>query len=690
MKDVYQQRKFLTLLEDNKIKAVHISKILGSQDLQDLALALSINEGITYFCYDVPDYPTATYTQRNFLMAALQNNNIAVLDLSRPLPHGTQVYNIQRLTSIPKILKTDHVLRFLDLSNNGLGDEAGRMLGEGMKGNKTIKHLNLSNNFLSYVGIEKLIFALQYNDTLEHFNLSHNTIGPQGAEYMQPFLENTISLKVLNLKSTGLSQAMKLIAASLSKNTTVTDLNLSTNGISHNSEVLKSLAAMLIDNATLKILDLSDNSMQNCFRILAEALCNVQTLRSLNISSNNINAAEDYAGLAKLLSSGNSIVKLNLWGNSLNGKPEIMADFYEAIADNRNIIELNLANCSLQESGVILLAKYIASNKTLRHLNLSHNAINEPAMIILAKSITEAGTICSLNVADNNIGTKGAEALSCLLGQIKYLNIARNSSDINAAKFLSLGLTEAKKLISLDISGNYGIGSAGAALIARALEYCNSLIKLDLSGCSINYNDLSNVSTELAKNKFLTVLSLKNNNLNNNITIKIIADLIKSNPYLASIDLCDTGFNVANPNQAPELTEAINNSSLVYFKFGDQDSPYDDLIRSKRFVYQNELKKLGTLSSEEYIDAHESVDITRKKLTTLIKQICALKDEGYLHPEIGNDIIEFKDAAFYLRKIADIAGSLAVTGDFKEQPDKFLYSEEIIGAAIDYVSNDFA
>ena len=58
------------------------------------------------------------------------------------------------------------MLKHLDLSWNGFGNEGALAMGEALKFNSTLVHLNLGNNRLTNEGVGMLCRGLEFNDTL--------------------------------------------------------------------------------------------------------------------------------------------------------------------------------------------------------------------------------------------------------------------------------------------------------------------------------------------------------------------------------------------------------------------------------------------------------------------------------------------------------------------------------------------
>lgn len=58
------------------------------------------------------------------------------------------------------------MLKQLDLSWNGFGNEGALAMGEALKSNNTLVHLNLNNNRITNEGVSMLCRGLEFNDTL--------------------------------------------------------------------------------------------------------------------------------------------------------------------------------------------------------------------------------------------------------------------------------------------------------------------------------------------------------------------------------------------------------------------------------------------------------------------------------------------------------------------------------------------
>ncbi|XP_019742708.1 leucine-rich repeat-containing protein 74A-like isoform X2 [Hippocampus comes] len=95
------------------------------------------------------------------------------------------------------------MLKHLDLSWNGFGNEGALAIGEALKFNRTLVHLNLNNNRITNGGVSMLCRGLEYNDTLQVLMLAYNSLTVEGAlslVYMVKKMPKT-SLEEINISN---------------------------------------------------------------------------------------------------------------------------------------------------------------------------------------------------------------------------------------------------------------------------------------------------------------------------------------------------------------------------------------------------------------------------------------------------------------------------------------------------------
>lgn len=83
------------------------------------------------------------------------------------------------------------MLKHLDLSWNGFGNEGALAMGEALKFNNSLVHLNLNNNRVTNEGIGMLCKGLEANDTLRVLLLAYNSLTVEGALALVNVVKNT-------------------------------------------------------------------------------------------------------------------------------------------------------------------------------------------------------------------------------------------------------------------------------------------------------------------------------------------------------------------------------------------------------------------------------------------------------------------------------------------------------------------
>lgn len=78
------------------------------------------------------------------------------------------------------------MLKYLDLSWNGFGNEGALAIGEALKFNNTLVHLNLNNNRITNEGVAMLCRGLEFNDTLRVLLVGVHVVvlHPYGSRYI--------------------------------------------------------------------------------------------------------------------------------------------------------------------------------------------------------------------------------------------------------------------------------------------------------------------------------------------------------------------------------------------------------------------------------------------------------------------------------------------------------------------------
>ena len=199
-------------------------------------------------------------------------------------------------------------------------------------------------------------------------------------KYLREFLQCCLDVQHVNLTGTMTDDQVLIFCHCLMNNSTLTELNLSSNKFTDDGS--RRLAEAIQVNTTLQELNISMNKITDeGAKRLAEAIQINTTLKELNISMNIITDEG-----AKILA--------------------------EAIQVNITLQELNIASNEIFDEGAKGLAEAIKVNKKLQILNISSNRITDEGAKRLAEAIQVNITLQELNIASNEIVDDGAKGLA--------------------------------------------------------------------------------------------------------------------------------------------------------------------------------------------------------------------------------------------------------------------------------------
>lgn len=146
---------------------------------------------------------------------------------SNSLSQGDKFYKITML------LKSNKILKSLNLSKCGLGIEDAEAISKGLTDNQSLTSLNLSKNKIMTKGATHIFESLQgENSKLQNLDLSSNSIESEAIESLIHTLEDNNVLKKLNLYNNMLSETIgRSLAIACKNNKSIQAINLSYNNL---------------------------------------------------------------------------------------------------------------------------------------------------------------------------------------------------------------------------------------------------------------------------------------------------------------------------------------------------------------------------------------------------------------------------------------------------------------------------
>ena len=243
-------------------------------------------------------------------------------------------YNYLSITKIKKLteaLSTSGSAFFdlaeLQLVGCSLNDSFAKELGKAFEKNSNLLVLFLSDNNLSSNGIKALLgnssnISKTSLTNLSKLNLAHNPIGDNASHLIENMLKTHINLQNLDLQNCLLGfNTIKSLAKGLEESASLKILNIRANNLS-DDEITELAKSLNNTNCVLETLNLSVNRIHSVgAQAMSDALQINNNLKILNLEYNEIDELGTYA-LLKSLSKNPTIRSLylsfNLIGSSKN------------------------------------------------------------------------------------------------------------------------------------------------------------------------------------------------------------------------------------------------------------------------------------------------------------------------------------------------------------------------------------
>ena len=448
------------------------------------------------------------------------------------------------------VLKNTSSLTTLNLNNNKMSEAEAEELAVAIIVNNSLEIVHLDNNHLGS-SITSIANALQSLSSLKELSL--NDCKCENLAYnIARVIANNTSIEQLSLKNNSLHPGdMMLICNSLSNVFNLRVINFKQNNITE--EAAEELEYVISHNAGLEELYLGCNFLKLGGIKVAKGLQKISSVKVLDLEKNNLSneVAED---LAAAVSINKSLEKLWLNDNCFVHSTAVILEGLKQISTLK-VLDLN-NNKDRSKKISAAITYVITKNKSLERLSLSNNNLNDNGIIKIAQSLCKHSNLKLINLQRNNITTKTAEALASIISSntgLEELYLGNNQLQLGAAK-ISTALRNISSLKVLDLRNN-NIPEEVADELSVAIVANNTLEKLWLNGNhlgsstvmivnalnevttlkELTINDNKNKSEELAptiasaitKNKLLEVLSLCDNNLNDDGVIKIAQSLCK-------------------------------------------------------------------------------------------------------------------------------------------------------------------
>ncbi|TYH57335.1 hypothetical protein ES332_D08G082400v1 [Gossypium tomentosum] len=273
-----------------------------------------------------------------------------------------------------------------------------------------LRYLNLSNNALGEKGVRAFGALLKSQNNLEELYLINDGISEEAAQAVSELIPSTKKLKVLHFHNnmTGDEGAIA-ISDIVKRSPALEDFRCSSTRVGTDGGV--ALAEALKTCTRLKKLDLRDNMFGVGAGVaLSKALSLFAGLTEVYLSYLNLedDGAEALANALK--ESAPSLEVLDMAGNDITAKGA--GSLAACIASKQFLSKLNLAENELKDEGAILIGKSLGEGHgQLNEIDMSTNAIRRAGARLLAQVVVKIPGFKLLNINGNFISDEGIDEI---------------------------------------------------------------------------------------------------------------------------------------------------------------------------------------------------------------------------------------------------------------------------------------
>ena len=378
----------LLLLETNRISRLDIAKNnIGNEGVEILVNTLINSKSLVSL--NIASNSITHKGGQLIFNSFINQQSIVDLNLS-----SFECSNRNRLTSvgvdnITEFLNINNFIETLSLSGNSIRNEGFFYICQGLEKNLSLLNLDISNNGINERGIKKgmeFIGTYKINSKINNLNISNNPILNGGIILFASYFRNFPNLISLNLSYCGIEfKGFQKLLKTVPQLKKLESLNVSGNNLkSDNFFILKEYFSIFnIRNLNISKCLLGDK----CAFYLGECISSNESLKTLNISGNNISDS-GFKGFTNLFKFNKSIENFDC---SCNFITDITGrEFIKSLFNNIYIKSINFYDNQLHDEVALDIIRVIEDNENLIHFNLSHNRVQ-------AKTIEEINRKLKIN-----------------------------------------------------------------------------------------------------------------------------------------------------------------------------------------------------------------------------------------------------------------------------------------------------
>ncbi|XP_066319003.1 RAN GTPase-activating protein 2-like [Miscanthus floridulus] len=288
-----------------------------------------------------------------------------------------------------------------------------RIFSKALEGS-VLRYLNISDNALGEKGVRAFSELLKSQESLEELYVMNDGISEEAAKALSELIPATEKLKVLHFHNnmTGDEGAM-YIAEMVKRSPNVESFRCSATRIGSDGGV--ALSEALGTCTHLKKLDLRDNLFGvDAGLALSKTLPKLPDLVELYLSDLNLENEGTKAIANALKQSAPQLEVLEMAGNEINAKAA--PHLAECLAAMQSLKKLTLAENELKDDGAVIIAKSLEDGHTdLKELDVSTNMLQRVGARCFARAVANKPAFVQLNINGNFISDEGIDEVKEIL-----------------------------------------------------------------------------------------------------------------------------------------------------------------------------------------------------------------------------------------------------------------------------------
>ena len=560
------------------------------------------------------------------------------------------------------ILKQCRTLRLLHIGHNEVTDKAADVLS-----------LAICNGLLEYLNLEKCILqqrgaGILFNAMALGTNTQYKVVEEETEHTSMGIVISNASILIFKSGINNYNPLAGKIGLTLVKPVYYFKLTPHC----HLKDIIDFIESVFIMQ-NVEYFNMSDGDFRDYdFYLILQAIKHSSTLKYLEMKSSMI-PGECLASIFSAISCSKT-VHIDLSDCNLFGSQVLLV--FKSLLTLYNLQYLNFSDNEISIEATNHLAVAIINNKSLQHLNLSNCGIKDDGIQIICNALSAITSLLSLDISNNHI----RNSLAVYIARVLYSNSAIQHLDFTncfAQCLFTISHVHSRmraiKKLSLE---NNQIDDCTAEIVKYAFIYNSTIEYLNLSHCKMTETGLLSILSALETVKSLQFLNLTANSFTKMVSQKLLS-VMQTNTKITKVIF--SNCKISQINLVDYINQALSNISAVqYIDFSsnscdtaEQDSENSDLhIKTDEIeVTVNESLKYFNLSHCNLCDnAMQWILLTLNKcrsLTDIHLCACTVSSVSLLESVITNnenlECLDFSDSKLQQDDIKIIANSLKKT-----------------------------